>query len=135
MALICGEGPPSILLPHWMQFRRDPALTNSLDSRPHRRTVSALSLNYRYYHGVCSVELKSIIPPKAPFTRNTRFSNAQHPFAVKLDKNRTSAFAYSFIPMTPRDCNSLPATVFPATYNPHLFKTRIHRHLQHLPNP
>ena len=47
----------------------DPALINSLDSLAHRRTTSALSLNYRYYHGVCSVELKSIIPPKAVFTR------------------------------------------------------------------
>ena len=113
----------------------DPALTNSLDSLGHRRTISALSLYYRYYHGVCSVELKSIIPPKALFTRNTRFSNAQHTFAVKLDKNRTSAFANSFIPMTPRDWKSLPATVFPATYNLQRFKTRIHRHLQPLPSP
>ena len=111
-----------------------PDLSNSLDSLAHRRTVSALSLYYRYY--VCSVELKSIIPPKALFTRNTRFSNVQHPFAVKLDKNQTSAFANSFfIPMTPRDWNSLPATVFPATYNLQLFKTRIHRHLQLLPSP
>ena len=81
----------------------DPALTNSLDSLARRTTSSALSLYYRYYHGVCSVEMKSIITPKAVFTRNTRFSNAQHPFAVKLDKNRTSAFANSFIPMTSRD--------------------------------
>ena len=110
----------------------DPTLTNSLDSLAHRRTISALSLYYRYYHGVCSVELKSIIPPKALFTRNTRFSNAQHPFA---DKNRTSAFANSFISMTSRDWNSLPATVFPATYNLQLFKTRTHRHLQLLPSP
>ena len=113
----------------------DPALTNSLDSLTHRRTISALSLYYRYYHGVCSVELKSIILPKALFSRTTRFSNAQHPFAVKLDKNRTSAFANSFIPMTSRDWNSLPATVFPATYNLQLFKPCIHRHLQPLPSP
>ena len=33
----------------------DPALTNSLGSLAHRRTISALSLYYRYYHGVCSV--------------------------------------------------------------------------------
>ena len=90
---------------------------------------------YRYYHGVCSVKLKSIISPKALFTRNTWFSNAQHPFTVKLDKNRTFAFANSFIPMTSRDWNSLPATVFPATYNLQMFKTRIHRHLQPLPSP
>ena len=66
----------------------DPALIDSLDSLARRGTISALSLYYRYYHGVCSVELKSINSPKAVFTRNTRFSNAQHPFAVKLDKNR-----------------------------------------------
>ena len=45
----------------------DPALTNSLDFLAHRRTISALSLYYRNYHGVCSVELKSIIPSKALF--------------------------------------------------------------------
>ena len=112
----------------------DPALTNSLDSLAPRRTISALSLYYRYY-GVCSVELKSIISPKALFIRNTRFSNAKHPFAVKLDKNRTSAFVNSFVPMTSRDWNSLPATVFPETCNLQLFKTRIHRHLQLLPSP
>ena len=113
----------------------DPTLTNSLDSLPHRRTISALSLYYRYYHGVCSAELKSKILPKAASTRNTRFSNAQHCFAVKFDKNRTSAFANSFIPLTPRDWNSFPATVFPATYNFQLFKTHIHRYLQLLPSP
>ena len=113
----------------------DAALTDSLDSLAHRRTISTLSLYYRYYRGVCSVELKSIIPPKAVFTRNTRFSNAQHPFPVKLNKNRTSAYANSFIPLTSRDWNSLPATVFLATYNLQLFKTHIHRYLQLLPSP
>ena len=112
----------------------DLTLTNSLDFLAHRRTISALFLYYRYYHGVCSIELKSIIPPKALFTRNTQFSNAQHPFAVKMDKNRTSAFGNSFIPMTSRDWNSLPATVFLATYNLQLFKTHIHRHLELLPS-
>ena len=54
----------------------DPALTSTLDSLAHRKTISALSLYYRYYtHGVCSVELKSIIPPEAIFARNMRFSN------------------------------------------------------------
>ena len=113
----------------------NPTLTNSLDSLAHRRTISALSLYYRYYQGVCSVEIKSIIPPKAVFTRNTPFSNAQHHFAVKLDKNRARAIANSFISMTSRDWNSLPATVFPATYNLQVFKTRILRYLQLLPSP
>ena len=63
----------------------DPTLTNSLDSLAHRRTISALALYYRYYHGVCSVELKSIIPLKALFTRNTRFSNAQPPISCQIE--------------------------------------------------
>ena len=117
----------------FQDFFQVPALTNSLNSLAHRRTISALSLFY--YHDLCSVEMKSIIPPKALFTRNTRFSNAKHPFAVKLDNNRTSAFANSVIPITLRDGNSLPATVFPATYNLQLFKTRTHRYLQLLPSP
>ena len=38
------------------------------------------------------------------------FSNAQNPFSVKFDKNRTSPLANSFIPMTSRDWNSDQAT-------------------------
>ena len=72
------------------------------------------------------VELKSIIPP----LRETR--GFQHPFAVKLDKNWTSAFTNSFIPMT---SNLLPATVFPAAYNLQLFKTRIHKYFRLQPSP
>ena len=49
----------------------DPALTDTLDSLAHRRSVSALSLFYRYYHGFCSDEIKSIIPPKVSFVQNT----------------------------------------------------------------
>ena len=71
----------------------DPALTDTLDSIAHRRSVSTLSLFYTYYHGFCSDEIKSIIPPKTAFARNTRFSKIQHPYALKLDTNRTNAFA------------------------------------------
>ena len=42
----------------------DPTLTASLDSLGHRRSLSALSLFYRYYHGMCSDDLKSVILPK-----------------------------------------------------------------------
>ena len=76
----------------------DPALTNTLDSPAHRRTISALSLYYRYYHGVCSVELKSIIPPKALFTRNTRFSNAQHPICCQIEQKSNERFHQLFYP-------------------------------------
>ena len=74
----------------------DSSLTDSLDSLTHRRNVSALSLYYRFYHGMCSDELKSIIPPEACFARSTRFADSQHPFAVKLEKCRTTSFANDF---------------------------------------
>ena len=47
--------------------------------------------------------------------------------------DRTNAFANSFIPMTSRDRNSLPPTVFPTTYNLQSFKTSIHRYLSSTP--
>ena len=67
----------------------DPTLADTLDSLAHRRSGYALSLFYRYYHVICSDEIKSIIPPKASFARNTRFSKIQQPYALKLDTNRT----------------------------------------------
>ena len=51
----------------------DPALTNSLDSLVHRRTVSALSPYYRYYHGVCSVERNQLPPLKPPLLETRGF--------------------------------------------------------------
>ena len=77
----------------------DPALTDIFDSLAHRRFVSVLSLFYRYYHGFCSDEIKSIIPPKASFARNTRFSKIQHPYARLIgyqSKERIRQFVYSY---------------------------------------
>ena len=40
----------------------NPSLTKSLQSLFHRRLVADLSIFYRYFHGHCSLEIKSIIP-------------------------------------------------------------------------
>ena len=64
------------------------------------------------------------------FTRSTRFADSQHSFAVKLEKCRTTSFANMFVPMTSRNWNSLPASIFPSTYNLQTFKTRVHKHLR-----
>ena len=71
-------------------------------------------------------QLKSVIPPKACFTRSMRFADSQHSFAVKLEKCRTTSFANRFVPMTSRNWNSLPASIFPSTYNLQTFKTWVH---------
>ena len=54
----------------------DSTPTESLDSLAHRINVPALSLFYKYYHGRCSNELKSVFPPKACFARSTRFAES-----------------------------------------------------------
>ena len=69
-------------------------------------------------------------PPKACFARSTCFADSQHSFAVKLEKCRTPSFANTFVPMTSRNWNSLPASIFPRTYNLQTFKTRVHKHLR-----
>ena len=55
----------------------DPILTASLDSLAHPRSVSALSLFYRYYyyHGMCYDELKSVIPLMSCFALSTHFAD------------------------------------------------------------
>ena len=108
----------------------DSLLTDSLDSLAYRRNVSALSLYYRYYHGRSSDELKSVIPPKACLARSTRFADSQHSLAVKLEKCRDTSFANTFLPMTSRNRNSLPASIFSSTYNLQTFKTRVPKHLR-----
>ena len=92
--------------------------------------LTLLQAAKRYHHGRCSDELKSIIPPKACFARSTRFADSQHYLAVKLEKCRTTSFANTFVPMTSRNWNSLPASIFPSTYNLQTFKTRGHKHLR-----
>ena len=80
----------------------DLLLTDTLDSLTHRRTVSALSLLYKYYHGLCSEEIKSIIPHKAKLHTYNIFKHP-HSFVIKLETNRTKAIANSFFPKTSRD--------------------------------
>ena len=58
----------------------DPIFTVSLNTLAHRRSVSVLSLFYRYYHRMCSAELKSAILHKACFVRSRRFADSQHTF-------------------------------------------------------
>ena len=53
-----------------------PKLSSNLQSLSHRRDVASLSLFYRYYNGMCSSELSSLVPPKKVFSRPTRLEEA-----------------------------------------------------------
>ena len=104
-------------------------LFNTLQPLPHRRNVASLSLFYRYFHGKCSDELHSLVPPIRSFPVRTRFAVSVHPFFVDIPKIRTKFHMDSFFPRTSSLWNSLPSECFPASYNLHLFKSRVNKHL------
>ena len=104
-----------------------PFLTRKLPSLAHRRAVGDLSLFYRYYHGLCSEELSSIVPPLDKPNRATRRTSHMHPFTVQLPTHRTSSVSRTFIPRVSRLWNQLPAHAFPQDRNLQSFKSRINR--------
>ena len=116
MARICGERPPSMdaILKRAIRLIGDSNLTHFIDSLAHRRSVSALSQFYRYYHGMCSDELKSVIPPKTCLVCS--FADSQQSFAIKLDK----------VPEL-----KLTSGIRLFRYYLQTFKNRTHKHLRH----
>ncbi|CAG9821524.1 unnamed protein product [Phaedon cochleariae] len=87
----------------------DASLTNySLTSLEHRRKVGDLVLFYRYFHGRCSSEISTIVPPLAVPARLTRRVEASHTFVVTLETCRKSLSKDSFIQRTARPWNTLP---------------------------
>ena len=101
----------------------DEALTSSLEPLSLRRKVSDLRLFYRYFHGKCSAEISSLVPPLSVPARLTRRTANQHPYTVQIFTSRTSQFDSTFFPRTSRLWNALPTHVFPPTYNPKLFRS------------
>lgn len=111
------------------------AVTDSIDSLEHRRSVSALCRFYKYFHGDCSLGISDIMPQRATFSHNTRSSQRSHPFTVALNFNHTNKARNSFIPRTSRMWNSLPLSVFPTSPDIKDFKTKIHEYLRNNPFP
>ena len=108
----------------------DPALTNSLDSLAHRRTISALSLYYRYYHGVCSVERNQLPPLKPPLLETRGFRTLSTPSLsnwIKIERALSPTLLFLRPPET--GTHSLPPS------SPRRIIFSIHRHLQLLPSP
>ena len=105
----------------------NPSLTKSLQSLSHHRLVAYLSIFYRYFHGHCSMEIKSIIPDPLKHVRPTRSSTQSHPFQVIVSNPRTLSHKSSFIPRTCQLWNTLPSTSFPESYNLSSFKSNINK--------
>ena len=47
-----------------------------------------------------------------------------------MEKCQTTSFTNTFLPMTSRNWNSLPASVFHVTFNLQTFNNRVHKHLR-----
>lgn len=104
-----------------------------LHSLEHRRTVSCLSLFYRYINGHCSNEICNIMPSFSTPDPRLRSSSTANRFSVVVDRARTQRFYESFIPRTSRLWNLLPDTIFPESYNLPKFKRNLNYYL--LQNP
>merc|ERR1712002_391403 len=107
----------------------NPLLTNNLPSLQLRRDVASLSLFYRYYHGHCSEELFSIIPPPIARRRVTRNMEIAHRCSMDPPTCRLSTFQNSFLPRMVKLWNSLTQSCFPHDYNLQLFKQRCFNYL------
>ena len=95
----------------------DPSLTSTLDPLSLRSKVASLPLFYRYYFGHCFDELAACIPPPMARPRSTRQASFAHNYCVELSNARINRFSDGFFPSTSRLWNSLPFSVFPASFN------------------
>ena len=102
-----------------------PLLTSGLESLEVRRKVASLALFYRYFHGSCSQELASCMPPLYSWPRNTRAADAAHSFCVSVPNPRIDRYAHSFLHATALLWNELPPHVFPDSYNIQSFKRKV----------
>jgi len=111
-------------------------ISDALDSLTVRRTVGALSLFYRFFHGRSSTELSAIVPPfLPPPVRHTRQAQMRRPLSLEEPQVRIERFGRSFFPSVTRLWNKLPISVFPPaeSFAPSAFRSGVSRHLRALP--
>ena len=106
------------------------AAASTLDPLSLRRKVASLPLFYRYYFGHCSDELATCIPPPMARPRSTRQATFAHNYCVELSNARINRFSDGFFPSTSHLWNSLPSSVFPASFNLPSFKRQVYHHLR-----
>ena len=99
-----------------------PDLSSNFQFLSHCRNVASLSSFYKYFHGSCSNELKSLTPTLKSFNRVTRYSANAHPFTVQLPYCNRQFYSTSFFPRPSDLWNSLPSSCFPPSYELQKFK-------------
>ena len=108
----------------------DPSLTSTLDPLSLRCKVASLSLFYRYYFSHCSDELAACIPPPMARPCSTRQASFAHNYCVEFSNARINEFSDGFCPSPSCPWNSLPSSVFLASFNLPSFKKQVYHHLR-----
>ena len=112
----------------------DSSVSNPVVSLEHRRNVGCVSLFYRYFNGMCSSDIRGLIPDVRMFVRDTRLSRSSHPFVVEWPAGRTTHYRMnSFFTRAIHMWNRLPADIFPANCHIQKFKANVNKHYSLFP--
>jgi hypothetical protein len=103
----------------------DPIVLRSLQPLQHRRNVAALAIFFRIYHGDCSNELHSALPPRLRRERPTRAGDTDHIHSLTPYNCRIERFKRSFLPRTLEAWNELPEHVVPIDNDATKFKKKL----------
>ena len=77
-----------------------------------RRTISRLTILYKYLHDLITLEIPTYITTTTTTTHLTRF---QHLFHFNIPLARTNYYHNSYFPKTVHDWNSLPISAIDAS--------------------
>ena len=100
------------------------SLTDCPHPLSHSRSIASLSIFYLYYHAKNSIDLDNCMLPLFLHPRCTRLSSFFHPYSVQLS-NASVNHSHFF---SSKLWNSLPASVFPTSYDLTWFKGEVSKH-------
>ena len=107
----------------------DPSLTSTRHF-VHLKIASLSLFFYHYYFGHSSDELAACILPPMALSCSTRLASFAYNYCVKFSNARINRFRDGFFPSTSHLWNSLPSSVFLASFNLPSFKRQGYNHLR-----
>jgi hypothetical protein len=109
---------------------RDLELTRELLPLAHRRSVADLTIFFKMFSKITSIEASSLIPAAPVRGRRTRADDRSHHLTLTAPWCRIERYSCSFIPRATRLWNKLPVDFFAEPLTINVFKKKINAHLQ-----